>query len=95
MDYDNDGKYAIFFTNGAEFPVMKKTHPSFYRCLMTSRGSAARPRTDVVHLSGATMTPAGANPTRMVSLPNGFLSQSLDLLDVSAGATVPHQVIAL
>jgi hypothetical protein len=37
FDYDNDGKMDIFFTNGAQFPEMKKTNPSFYNCLLKQR----------------------------------------------------------
>ncbi len=34
FDYDNDGRLDIFFTNGAHFPEMRKTDPSFYNCLL-------------------------------------------------------------
>ena len=34
FDFDNDGKLDIFFTNGAQFPEMKKTNPSYYNCLL-------------------------------------------------------------
>jgi enediyne biosynthesis protein E4 len=37
FDYDNDGKMDIFFTNGAQFPEMKKTNPSFYNCLLKQK----------------------------------------------------------
>ena len=37
FDYDNDGRLDIFFTNGAQFPEMKKTNPSFYNCLLKQR----------------------------------------------------------
>jgi hypothetical protein len=37
FDYDNDGRMDIFFTNGARFPEMKKTDPSFHNCLMRQR----------------------------------------------------------
>ena len=37
FDYDNDGKMDIFFTNGAQFPEMKKTNPSYYNCLLKQR----------------------------------------------------------
>ncbi len=33
FDYDNDGRMDIFFTNGAQFPELKKTNPSFYNRL--------------------------------------------------------------
>jgi enediyne biosynthesis protein E4 len=38
LDYDQDGKMDIFFTNGAEFPEMKKTDPSYYNCLLRNKG---------------------------------------------------------
>jgi hypothetical protein len=38
LDYDNDGKMDIFFTNGAKLPEMRKTGPSFYNCLLRNRG---------------------------------------------------------
>ncbi len=37
FDYDNDGRLDIFLTNGAQFPEMKKTNPSFYNCLLKQR----------------------------------------------------------
>ena len=41
FDFDNDGRLDIFFTNGAHFPELKKTDPSFYNCLLhqTSDGT--------------------------------------------------------
>ncbi len=38
LDYDNDGKTDIFFTNGASMPEMKKTGPEYYNCLLRNRG---------------------------------------------------------
>ena len=37
FDFDNDGLLDIFFTNGAQFPEMKKTDPSYYNCLLKQR----------------------------------------------------------
>ena len=37
FDFDNDGRLDIFFTNGARFPEMKKTEPSFYNCLLRQK----------------------------------------------------------
>jgi hypothetical protein len=37
FDFDNDGKLDIFFTNGAQFPEMKKTNPSYYNCLLKQK----------------------------------------------------------
>jgi hypothetical protein len=38
LDYDNDGKMDIFFSNGAKLPQMKKTSPKYYSCLLRNRG---------------------------------------------------------
>jgi enediyne biosynthesis protein E4 len=38
LDYDNDGKMDIFFTNGAKLPELKKTGPAFYNCLLRNKG---------------------------------------------------------
>ena len=38
LDFDGDGKMDIFFTNGAKYPEMKKTDPSFYSCLLRNNG---------------------------------------------------------
>src|SRR5262245_16138214 len=38
LDYDNDGKMDIFFTNGAEQPSMKKT-AAFNNSLLRNRGA--------------------------------------------------------
>lgn len=38
IDYDNDGKMDLFFTNGAKLPELKKTTPSFYNCLLRNNG---------------------------------------------------------
>lgn len=38
FDYDNDGKYDLFFTNGAKLPELKKVDPSFYSCLLRNKG---------------------------------------------------------
>jgi len=39
IDYDNDGKMDIFFTNGAKLPELKKTNASFYNCLLHNNGN--------------------------------------------------------
>src|SRR5262245_14310976 len=41
FDFDNDGRLDIFFTNGARFPEMKKTEPSFYNCLLRQKADGA------------------------------------------------------
>jgi hypothetical protein len=38
FDFDKDGKYDIFFTNGAKLPEMKRVDSSFYSCLLRNKG---------------------------------------------------------
>ena len=38
LDFDNDGRQDIFFTNGAQFPELKKTDASYYNCLVRNKG---------------------------------------------------------
>ncbi len=38
IDYDNDGKMDLFFTNGAKLPELRKTTPAFYNCLLRNKG---------------------------------------------------------
>lgn len=38
LDYDNDGKMDIFFTNGAQLPEVKKTDRSYFSCLLRNKG---------------------------------------------------------
>ena len=38
LDYDNDGKQDIFFTNGAKFPELEKVDSSYYNCLLRNLG---------------------------------------------------------
>jgi hypothetical protein len=38
LDFDNDGRMDIFFSNGAQLPELKKTGPSFYNCLLRNKG---------------------------------------------------------
>src|ERR1700685_4305424 len=40
LDYDNDGKMDIFFTNGAKLPEVKKKDRSFYSFLLRNKGGA-------------------------------------------------------
>lgn len=40
LDYDHDGKYDIFFTNGAKLPELKKIDASFYNRLLRNRGKS-------------------------------------------------------
>ena len=52
LDYDQDGKMDIFFTNGAKFPELKKTDPSYYSCLLRNKGDGTFE--DVTHKAGLT-----------------------------------------
>jgi len=38
LDYDNDGKMDLFFTNGAKLPELRKTSPAYYNALLRNRG---------------------------------------------------------
>jgi enediyne biosynthesis protein E4 len=38
IDYDNDGKMDLFFTNGAKLPELKKTTPAYFNCLLHNNG---------------------------------------------------------
>jgi enediyne biosynthesis protein E4 len=38
LDFDNDGRMDIFFSNGAKLPELKKTDASFYNCLLRNKG---------------------------------------------------------
>lgn len=39
LDYNNDGRLDIYFTNGAALPAMKKTHPKYYNRLYRNEGN--------------------------------------------------------
>jgi enediyne biosynthesis protein E4 len=52
LDYDNDGKMDIFFTNGAELPSMKKS-TAFRNSLLRNRGAGVfEDRTSAAGLAG-------------------------------------------
>jgi enediyne biosynthesis protein E4 len=38
IDYDNNGKMDLFFTNGAKLPELSKTTPAYYNCLLRNKG---------------------------------------------------------
>src|SRR5262249_53002714 len=38
LDYDQDGRMDIFFSNGAQLPELKKTKASFLNCLLRNKG---------------------------------------------------------
>ncbi len=50
IDYDNDGKMDLFFTNGAKLPELKKISPSYYNCLLHNNGDGTF--TDVTARAG-------------------------------------------
>jgi hypothetical protein len=39
LDYDNDGRLDLFFTNGAKFPELGKTGPEFHNALLRNKGN--------------------------------------------------------
>jgi len=59
FDFDNDGRPDIFFTNGAHFPEMQKTDPSFYNCLLRQRSDGTFE--DVTARAGLTGAGLGYN----------------------------------
>src|ERR1700677_953295 len=38
IDYDNDGKMDLFFTNGANLADLKKAAPAYFNCLLRNNG---------------------------------------------------------
>ena len=38
LDFDNDGLMDLYFTNGAEFPSLRKTSPAFHNALLRNKG---------------------------------------------------------
>jgi hypothetical protein len=38
IDYDNDGKMDLFFTNGSKLPELEKSTPAYYNCLLRNKG---------------------------------------------------------
>ncbi|MFZ2020592.1 MAG: CRTAC1 family protein [Terracidiphilus sp.] len=38
IDYDNDGRMDLIFTNGAKLPELKKTGPEYFNCLLRNKG---------------------------------------------------------
>jgi hypothetical protein len=38
LDYNNDGKMDLFFTNGAQLPELRKAGPAYYNALLRNRG---------------------------------------------------------
>jgi len=52
IDYDHDGNYDIFLTNGAKLPDLKKVDASFFNCLLRNKGDGTFE--DVTEKSGLT-----------------------------------------
>lgn len=50
LDYDNDGKQDLFFTNGAKLPELKRIDASFHNCLL--RHNAGEVFEDVTEKAG-------------------------------------------
>jgi hypothetical protein len=38
FDFDRDGRYDIFFTNGSKLPELRKVDASFFNCLLRNKG---------------------------------------------------------
>ena len=38
IDYDNDGRMDLFFTNGAKLPELAKSSPAYFNCLLRNKG---------------------------------------------------------
>jgi len=57
IDYDNDGKMDLFFTNGAKLPELKKSDNSFFNCLLHNNGDGTFE--DVTEKAGLTGTGLG------------------------------------
>ncbi len=56
IDYDNDGKMDLFFTNGASLPGLVKTSPAFHNCLLRNHGDGTfEDVTAKAGLTGATL----------------------------------------
>ncbi len=56
LDFDNDSRMDIFFTNGAKLPELKKTDPSYFNCLLHQRGDGTfEDVTAKAGLSGASL----------------------------------------
>jgi hypothetical protein len=50
IDYDNDGRMDLFFTNGAKLPELVKTSPAYYNCVLHNNGDGTF--TDVTAKAG-------------------------------------------
>jgi hypothetical protein len=53
IDYDNDGKVDIFFTNGGKLPDYTRPDPSYYSCLLRGHGDGTfEDVTEKAHIAG-------------------------------------------
>ena len=56
IDFDNDRRMDLFFTNGAQLPELVKTSPAFYNCLLRNKGDGTfEDVTAKAGLAGATL----------------------------------------
>ncbi len=56
IDYDNDGRMDLFFTNGAKLPELVKTTPEYFNCLLRNKGDGTfEDVTEKAGLSGASL----------------------------------------
>jgi hypothetical protein len=56
LDYDNNGRMDLFFTNGAKYPEFKKDDASLYNCLLRNQGEGTfRDVTQEAGLTGSQM----------------------------------------
>ncbi len=56
LDYDNDGRVDLYFTNGARYPELKKEDASYYNCLLHNQGDGTfKDVTQEAGLTGSTL----------------------------------------
>jgi enediyne biosynthesis protein E4 len=54
VDFDNDGRMDLYFTNGARYPELKKEDASYYNCLLRNQGDGTfKDVTEAAGLTGA------------------------------------------
>jgi enediyne biosynthesis protein E4 len=57
LDFDNDGRSDVYFTNGARYPELKKEDASYYNCLLRNEGDGTFK--DVTEAAGLTGSQLG------------------------------------